>query len=194
MAITSIKTGSSFTNLIKYNDFLGPNAAYIPPNFESIATLNLSSGTTASFTSIPSTYKHLQIRGNFLLNAGGYIIAKFNSDTASNYPSHSLYGNGSTATSVWNGQADIFISSVYASGGAVTYPAVFIADIIDYASTTKNKTVRSFSGYDKNTSGGDVELNSGVWLNNTSGITSIQFATGGRTFQSGTTISLYGIN
>jgi hypothetical protein len=30
MAITSIKTGSSFTNLIKYNDFLGPNSAYIP--------------------------------------------------------------------------------------------------------------------------------------------------------------------
>jgi hypothetical protein len=187
MAIKSVK------NKTRSGSLLMGNAAYIPPNFESIATLNLSSGTTASFTSIPSTYKHLQIRGNFLLNAGGYIIAKFNSDTASNYPSHSLYGNGSTATSVWNGQADIFISSVYASGGAVTYPAVFIADIIDYASTTKNKTVRSFSGYDKNTSGGDVELNSGVWLNNTSGITSIQFATGGRTFQSGTTISLYGI-
>jgi hypothetical protein len=30
MAITSIKTGSSFTNLIKYNDFLGPNPAFIP--------------------------------------------------------------------------------------------------------------------------------------------------------------------
>jgi hypothetical protein len=163
-------------------------------SFESIATLNLSSGTTASFTSIPQTYKHLQIRGNFLLNANGYIIAKFNNDTTSNYPGHSLYGDGSAVTSSWNGQAEIFLSSVYAAGGAVTYPGVFITDIIDYASTTKNKTVKSFSGYDKNASGGDVELNSGVWLNNTSGITSIQLITGGRTFQSGTTISLYGIN
>ena len=30
MAITSIKTGSSFTNLIKHENFLAGNAAYIP--------------------------------------------------------------------------------------------------------------------------------------------------------------------
>ena len=50
MAITSIKTGSSFTNLIKYNDFLAGNTAYnpIPPNsYESIATVTVGSGGSA---------------------------------------------------------------------------------------------------------------------------------------------------
>ena len=195
MAITSIKTGSSFTNLQKYNDFLGPNTPFIPTDFESIATLNLSSGTTASFTSIPSTYKHLQIRGNFLLSNVGYILMKFNNDTASNYPGHSLYGSGTAATSVWNGQGDVFAAIIYAnsgSGGAVTYPGVFITDIIDYASTTKNKTVRSISGFDKNAAGGIIELDSAAWLS-TSAINSIQITNGSRTWQSGTTISLYGI-
>ena len=47
MAITSIKTGSSFTNLVKYNDFLGPNPAYIP---QSIA---VSHSTTPFITAYP---------------------------------------------------------------------------------------------------------------------------------------------
>jgi len=164
----------------------------VTSSYESIATLTLSSGTTASFTSIPQTYKHLQIRGNFLLNAVGFMVAKFNGNVSSVYPGHTLYGSGSTVTSTWNGQGEIFLSSVYAAGGAVTYPGVFIADIHDYSSTTKNKTVKSFSGYDKNASGGDVELNSGVFLS-TGAITSIELFTSGRTFQTGTTLALYGI-
>ena len=164
----------------------------VTSSYESIATLTLSSGTTASFTSIPQTYKHLQIRGNFLLNNVGFMAAKFNGNVSSVYPGHSLYGDGSTANSVYNGDSEIFLSSVYAAGGAVTYPGVFIADIHDYSSTTKNKTVKSFGGYDKNTTGGDVELNSGAFLS-TGAITSIELFTGGRTFQAGTTLALYGI-
>jgi len=63
MAITSIKTGSSFTNLVKYNDFLGPNSAYIPTSYESIASATgTGSSNTITLSSIPSTYKHLQLR------------------------------------------------------------------------------------------------------------------------------------
>ena len=89
MAVTSVKTGSSFTNLTKYNDFLGPNSAYIPTSFDSIASATgTGSSGTITFSSIPQTYKHLQIRGIGRLDVvtGGVSTRiRLNGDTTSNY-------------------------------------------------------------------------------------------------------------
>jgi hypothetical protein len=69
---------------------------------------------------------------------------------------------------------------------------VAIIDIHDYASTTRNKTVRSFEGSDNNGTG-DVTLVSGLWLN-TAAVTSATVSVlGGINYAAGTTISLYGI-
>ena len=66
-----------------------------------------------------------------------------------------------------------------------------IIDIIDYASTTKNKTVRAFFGLDLNGSG-SVTLGSGLWMN-TNAITDININAAADPMAAGSTFALYGI-
>lgn len=205
MAITSIKTGSSFTNLQKYNDFLGPNSAYIPSSFESIATATgTGSSGTITFSSIPSTYSSLQIRilGKNTATSTGRrsAVLQFNSDTANNYVAyHNLYGDGTSATAdaatTYNG---CLVSYMFASSGAgfTNMFGTAIIDIHDYATTTKNKTVRAFGGVNVNSATATeqaVTLHSSLWLS-TAAINSISVKTDGSNWASGTVVSLYGIN
>lgn len=195
MAITSIKTGSSFTNLQKYDTFLGPNAAYIPPSFESIATFSPTSGSSVTFSSIPGTYKSLQVRISGLstaASASGMELV-YNNDTTGSYAVHYLYGNGTTVTASGSISQQAVNLSPTGEGVRSTYPWVTIVDIIDYASTTKYKTTRSISGRDNNGSG-IISMNSCLWIK-TAAISSIKvgIVAAGDTFASGTTIALYGI-
>jgi len=192
MAITKFKTTSSFTNLTKYDSFLAGNAAFSPTSFESIASANgTGSSGTITFSSIPSTYTSLQIRGMYSAattsGVGLYVIV--NSDSSSNYAYHTLYGNGSTA----NAFGAITQNKVYATFGTVstTTRGVVIADIHNYASTTQNKTLRFFSGEDANGSG-TVDLASGLWLS-TSAINSVSIVLEGDSFSTTTQFALYGI-
>lgn len=197
MAITSIKTGSSFTNLVKYNDFLGPNSAYIPSSYESIASVTADgSSQFVYFTSIPSTYKHLQIRGIAKNSSGSgddNLYLRFNGDTGNNYAWHYLTGNGSSASAgavaPWGVTA---IGKIPAgSGYSSDYAASSIVDIIDYASTSKYKTWRGFNGNDTNDTNGSIWLTSAVWMN-TAAINEIQIGCS-NTFTNKTTFALYGI-
>jgi len=193
MAITSIKTGSSFTNLVKYNDFLGPNSAYIPSSYESIASFNPTSGSTITFSSIPSTYKHLQLRCLTMETLGnGYSLGiQFNGDNSAIYTTHSLYGTGSSAGATGASSVQNYVPFGYAQGLVATYPNVGIIDIIDYASSSKFKTVRAFFGANNNSTNGGIELTSAVYQT-TSAITSItlDFPSTGVT---GSSYALYGI-
>jgi hypothetical protein len=176
---------------------LSSGVAASTSSYESIATVTLGSDSnTITFSSIPSTYTHLQFRILAKDTAGsvGYHLEwRFNSDGGANYPSHALQGDGSSATAagytgLTYGTAVNIIAT--ASHNANTYSGV-IMDVQDYASTTKNKTVRVFGGYDNNGSG-VVGLDSSVWLS-TSAITSVVFTSDGPNYKSGTSISLYGI-
>jgi len=71
--------------------------------------------------------------------------------------------------------------------------AVNLIDIHDYASTTKYKTLRSFSGANANSASTSfvMGLFSSAWYS-TSAVTSITF-TNSFGFKAGTTFSLYGI-
>jgi hypothetical protein len=153
-------------------------------DFESIATVTVGSGGASSieFTSIPGTYQHLHIRAICRLertdNSSFGLATTFNSDTGSNYAYHRLYGTGSAAvaaatTSTTSG----LTGNVPADGTTASVYAGLVIDILDYASTSKTKTVRSFNGHDLNGSG-LVLIDSMLW-NSTSAITSIQFKDGG---------------
>jgi hypothetical protein len=160
-------------------------------SFESIATITAGvADATVSFTSIPSTYKHLQIRYSVNEGTGGGITnayIRFNGVT-SGYATHRLEGNGSSAAAAGSASSSTMFGGYYA-GTANNYGAAII-DIHDYASTTKNKTMRIFNGVDLNGSG-YVALTSGLYAS-TSAVTTILIGAGGL-FTSGSVFSLYGI-
>ena len=88
---------------------LAGNTAYNPPNFYSLATTLVGAGgsSTVTFSSIPSGYKHLQIRAIARTNrsAGVDIMSmRMNSDTGNNYADHLVYGDGANAQTDRNEQ------------------------------------------------------------------------------------------
>jgi hypothetical protein len=140
-------------------------------SYESIATATLSSAaSTISFTSIPSTFKHLQIRGILRDTRADYINTvgiRFNSDSGSNYPSHTLWGDGANKGSYSSGLQSY--ADVSVSAGSTVASNIFgatVIDILDYTDTNKNKTVRALAGMDANGSG-EVRFSSGLWLSTT---------------------------
>jgi hypothetical protein len=194
MTISSVKTGAIGDSL------LAGNAAYDPGAFVSIASFTGDgSSTTFTFNSIPSTYQHLQLRfqGRVVFAGGGGVynaVIRFNSDTGSNYTWHAIRGTGSAVVAYGSASNDkITVDTVFPDSNITANVfGTAIVDIHDYASTSKNKTVRAFSGYETN-SAGNAWLQSGVWLN-TNAITSVTITNnGGYAFPTGSVFSLYGI-
>jgi hypothetical protein len=169
-------------------------------DYQSIAT---ASGTgasgTISFTSIPSTYTHLQIRVNSrsteTATYGALYVRLGNStiDTGNNYAWHRLYGDGATAIT----GATATTSQMLTAMTATTFPASqtsfggSVIDILDYANTSKYKTCRGLTGFDYNGSG-YVGLQSGLWQS-ASAVTNIDLITGGGFWTTTSSFALYGI-
>lgn len=175
-------------------------------NFESIATLaGTGSSGTISFTSIPSTFQHLQLRYIGKSTQGGsateynYTI-RFNNDTGSNYAYHALRGQGSAAGA--SGTASgTSISTTYATiSNSATARAnmhgVGILDIHDYTSTSKNKTLKGFIGASTNASSSGVDnvnLFSGLWFATPAAINRIDLILGTGSWTTTSSFALYGI-
>ncbi len=169
-------------------------------DFESIATVNVGSGGAADieFTSIPATYKHLQIR---VLCRGTdasdnkNITFRFNSDTGTNYTFHNFQGDGTSASvATGTSQTSYVPNRMPAATAASNVFGAVIIDILDYKDTNKYKTVRGNSGFDTNnaSTGAVVRLNSGLWLN-TSAITSIKGIMNSGNIAQHSQFALYGI-
>jgi hypothetical protein len=174
------------------------NPVIMPGSYESIATVTVGAGGASyiEFTSIPSTYSHLQVRGLQRSDYAGTFVGtayRFNSDTASNYAFHMLSGNGSAAS-----------SAGYASVSAIdgpTFPAanitsgvfgVIVADVLDYSNTSKYKTIRTLGGVDTNGNGA-INMWSGLWQN-TASISTIRVYPGAGNFVQYSSFALYGVN
>jgi len=162
-------------------------------SYESIATTTVGAGGASSvtFSSIPSTYTHLQLRISTLLSNVDDVIIRFNSDSANNYIGHFLLGNGTAASSgVLFGGASSGLAILYAPYSATPIPSN--TDILDYANTNKFKTTRTLYGAENNSTG-RIQLNSGLWRS-TSAVTSILVIPfSGTTFSQYSSFALYGI-
>ena len=145
----------------------------VASSFESIATYTVGSGGTASvtFSSIPATYAHLQIRIFVKTTGALWFQTNINNDTTTNYASHALYANGATVTAF--GTATGVASYGYTGLIEANGQSALIIDVLDYAATTKNKTVRSLWGNDRNGSG-NIGLNSFFRPAETGAITTIK--------------------
>lgn len=165
-------------------------------SYESIATATgTGSSGTITFSSIPSTFKHLQLRimarGTAAATRGDLYLY-MNTDTGTNYTYHYLYGSGSTAGAGGAGtQGLTYLGSIPYGSASASIMGTAIVDILDYASTTKYKTQRTFNGEDQNGSG-YVYLVSGLWMN-TAAITTLEIKVLSGNLSSNTTVALYGI-
>jgi hypothetical protein len=168
--------------------------------YDSLATVTVPSGGVASvaFAGIPTGYKHLQIRFLARCSRTDYtvaaVFARFNGDTATNYSSHYIGADGSTAF-VYGGANYTFAAAGLASG-ANSGASIFsggVLDILDYQDTNKYKTTKVFSGFSRNTTSDEVNFQSGNWRN-TSAITSINFTLEtGANFLEYSQFALYGV-
>lgn len=165
--------------------------------FESIATTTLSTSTaTIAFSSIPETYKHLQVRYLARTDRAAFediVLVRFNSDTGSNYSRHYLYGDGASSGS--GGAASQTYILTDGCTGASTTASVFgcgVLDVFDYANTNKYKTLRGLTAYDRN-GGGLIVANSGNWRS-TSAITAITITSfNSANFVQYSSFALYGV-
>jgi hypothetical protein len=162
-----------------------PSGAY-----DSIATTTVSTAVSSiTFSSIPSTYTHLQVRVAARADVDDDLRFRLNGDTGTNYSRHLIFGNGSTAGT---GSG---VSSAVGSVGAINNTAnvfsVAVMDILDYTNTNKYTTSRTLNGYDANGSG-IVMLYSTAWMN-TAAVTSITLFPQSSSFQQYSSIALYGI-
>jgi hypothetical protein len=101
---------------------------------------------------------------------------QLNGDTGTNYRTHYVGGTGAAAYAGASAAAAYIDNVTFATGSANTASAfgVGVIDILDYASTNKNKTIRSLHGTDSNNTYGDVELSSGLWFGTPAAVTSIK--------------------
>lgn len=173
-------------------------------SYDSIATVNITSnGQSATFSSIPQTYTHLQIRVLCRGNDGNDIDSlymRFNGlAPASGYPSHYLRGTGSAAEGGSSGPNNyMYVAQIISNGNAASIMSGSVIDILDYTNTNKYKTVRAFTGFDTNGAGagslgGSIWFSSGFLSTTTNAITSIDVSGLSGGFRSNGQVALYGI-
>lgn len=122
---------------------------------EFIEKTELGSDTSSvSFTSIPATYQHLQIRASVRDTASAYVESIYVQlggasdspvDTGSNYTYNYIDVDGTSETGTGaTGNTNILLGkAVAASATSQIFSGLFI-NILDYANANKSTTVQSF--------------------------------------------------
>jgi len=178
-------------------------------DYESIATVTVGSGGASSitFSSIPSTYTHLQIRMLAQTNRGTYggdnfymRVGASTVDSGTNYSWHNLFGDGS-AVGANAGSSASYINVL--NGGCLGTTAgssfgAVVVDLLDYKDTNKYKTTRALGGTDDNgaSPGGfglGVGINSGNWRSTTAIDIITLYPMNGSAFTNYSKFALYGI-
>jgi hypothetical protein len=178
--------------------------AFLPPAggggaFEQIATVVGNGGsTTVTLSSIPQTYKHLQIRFTGRVNnatSGHQLNIRANGDTGTNYSSFDI--GGSTSVTSQNNNSSVITSlrelipGTQETAGFVGYGVI---DILNYTSG-RYKTFQMFSGRNSTiaTSVSVIALLQANWRSG-SAITSLDFTMSGPgNWTSETRFTIFGI-
>ena len=177
--------------------FASANQSAAATSFESISTVSITSnGQSATFSSIPQTYTHLQIR---MLHRGtdaganDTLYLRFNGlAPASGYRDHYLRGSGSSAVAGSAANSFLDLGNPGGNGNTTGIFGASVIDILDYTNTNKYKTIKTLMGYDANGSG-RIQFRSGFLTTTTNAITDIDISTLAGGFVANSSIALYGI-
>jgi len=156
-----------------------PTNTYVALDTKTIGT----AVSSVTFTSIPSGYTDLVMVINGTTASDGSYRFQCNGDTATNYSSTLLYGNGTSAISLRGSN-----ETSGAGGRSGTSNSTSIIQFMNYANTNTFKTVISRG----NNPGAILTAQVSLWRN-TSAITSILISSEGGNLQVGSTFTIYGI-
>jgi len=160
-------------------------------------TVGATSVASITFSSIPATYTHLQIRGiarDARSAIGDSLTLTYNSDTGSNYMQyHNMYADGSTAAAYAGNTSytSMLLDRIAGNTATANSFGAIIIDILDYKNTNKYKTFRALAGADNNGSGA-VAIGSALWMSTTA-ISTITLSGANGNFNQYTQFALYGI-
>lgn len=187
MTVSSVKTGDLGISFALNNNFMEP-----------IATTLVGSGGagTITFSDIPQTYKHLQLRimaRSANTSDTDYCNIQFNSDVSNSYVQHRVTNNGSSLSAgADTGITRCIVQRLSSDQSAANIFGAIIFDIIDYTNTSKMKTTRHFGGYDLNGTG-FTEYGSNLWRSTDSISSIFIYSQTGSGFKQYSRFSLYGI-
>jgi hypothetical protein len=199
LTVTGLTNGTAYTFTVVGNTNYGvasiASAASnsITPaasgSYESIASFSLTSNGTVTFSSIPQTFKILQVRFHGA-SQDHYIHMKTNLGIGT----WSMGPRNLTSTLGINISGGYNPDGFYLNNGglSVTYRGSMITEFIDYASTSKSKTGINWFGTQVASSSQNNQMN--LWWDSTSAINSITISSdSGYVLNSGTVVGLYGI-
>jgi hypothetical protein len=154
-----------------------------------------AAAASVTFSAIPATYTDLVLRWSARLDTtSSEVDLRFNSDSATNYSSTRIVGNGATASSSNVSSANIlrfFESANYSTDTANTFNSMEI--YIPSYTASQNKPFSSFVGTETNATTAYLVAQANLWRN-TAAITSIVLdPISSANFVSGSSFYLYGI-
>jgi hypothetical protein len=192
MSVRRLSTSSVLNAFPKTNNAWDQttNAA----TFDCLGTVTLGSAAASIvFAGIPQTYTHLQLRLSLRgsNSSAAYATIKFNNDTtAANYYRHVTYTTGGVVEGA-NSSTTTYLGVMHTADLVASAFTPFMADIPNYASSSRYKTIRNFTGFDTN-GGGEVSLTSMIYLSNNP-ITTITLTPSAGNFVQYSHASLYGV-
>lgn len=175
-----------------------------PGDFDAIATITTTADNSNNlqFTNIPQTYKHLHMRavavgGVQSANDGRGFWYSINLNDETEINAHWLNGALGSVGSGASSSRPIGNAMRMNTNTSNSPYGVALIDLLDYTSTTKNKTLRSYSGVVNPFSVygqlNAVTLHSGLRVT-TQPVTTITFVdTAGASFGPGSSFALYGV-
>ena len=199
MSVSRLSQTSVQNALQKYNNVWDGRSAVA--GMDPISGITLTATTASiSFSNIPQTYTHLQLRwvcrtnGSAISSWSGITFGLGYNSADTGYSDHYIQSAGTTPGSGTEtlanringfGTVNSSVSNLFGSG---------IIDILDYTNTNKTKVIRMTDGWDNNGATGTATLRSGLW-NSTSAITNITMGAEGfaASYAVNSTFTLYGI-